>query len=404
MAHPPSPPPLASVYAYPWALHRVGVEHALEGLRRIGIDGLMLAASYHVASFVAPGGPRPAIGFGDLGSLAFSPPQGTSWPIEPPVSPMVGQGLDLAAMLRAAREAGLRTSAWVVFLYQHALAGQHPELAVRNVFGDPHPAQLCPRQPQVQAYALALAHAVLAQGRLDGFHAESLRYLPYGYGLLNTKAAITPGPHAGLLLSLCWCPACRATAAHEGVNVEGLAAASRDWLTEHLADLPDGVTTPSEPDPEVWASQTFGEAMASLLSMRRDTVLELQREVLGLAAEAGCRVSSDAVEADGRAGDGGLASHVMPLVDEVRVRVSAGARSAELEAARVKASTPGRPGATVAAFYDLAGFERGQDFVRAVEAAARAGLTHHRFYCYGLWSQRQLAWIGEASRVWSGVS
>jgi len=324
-----------------------------------------------------------------------------TWPLQPPISTWVTQGLDLVQMFSRLRAAGLHGTAWVVYCYSHALAGSRPDLAVRNVFGDPHQAQLCPSQPAVRAYAQLLTRAVLDLSPVDGFHCESLGFLAFDYELINVKAAIAVGPHAGLLLSLCWCGACQAAAEARQIDWRDLASSCGAWLGQHLAGLPDRATAPVDPDPAGWAVGHFGESMASLLALRRETVLGLQREALSAAAQAGCRVSSDAVEADARAADGGLAREVLKVVDEVRVRVTRGASREALEHARRRAEATLKPGATVAAFYNLAGFSTAGEFIGATEAAAAAGHTHHRFYAYGLLSDRHLEWIGEASGLWS---
>src|SRR5690606_1332902 len=125
----PPPPPRFAVYAHPWALAEMGVEAALDELADLGVDGLQLALSYHVASFLSPRSPRGRVRAGDLGSVSM-------W-LDPPPSglrPCVDTQAASAApeILRKAADRGMQVVAWLVYLYNHDLARRHPEVAVRN--------------------------------------------------------------------------------------------------------------------------------------------------------------------------------------------------------------------------------------------------------------------------------
>src|SRR5690606_7747702 len=162
--------PRAVMYAYPWDVYDHGPQRVLDDLAACGIDALQLSFSYHVATFITPRNPRRKVRFGEPGALEFDPTlsDAVTWPFEPAVAAEVTGETYMPVLLEAVAERGIAVSAWVVYLYNHALARRNPELAVVNAFGDRNGAQLCPANPAVREYVLALTDAVLAHGPLTG--------------------------------------------------------------------------------------------------------------------------------------------------------------------------------------------------------------------------------------------
>src|SRR5690554_446665 len=115
------PPPRFAVYAYPWALAEIGVERALDELAAVGVDGLQLALSYHVASFLTPRGPRRRVLGGDMGSVWFDYEAASpgAWPVRPKVLREAADAVP--EVLRGAADLGMQVVAWLVYLYNHDL-------------------------------------------------------------------------------------------------------------------------------------------------------------------------------------------------------------------------------------------------------------------------------------------
>jgi hypothetical protein len=65
----------------------------------------------------------------------------------------------------ATERRGMQMHAWTVFLHNSTLAGRYPDCAVRNVFGDAYVTDLCPANPEVRRYAVALAGDEISPGR-----------------------------------------------------------------------------------------------------------------------------------------------------------------------------------------------------------------------------------------------
>ena len=93
--------------------------------------------------------------------------------ITPQVSRLATEVDVLADLLTRAGRRGLAVRAWTVFLHNTTLGSRHPDCAPQNVFGDPYITNLCPANPDVRAYARALA-ADLASHGVETILAESL--------------------------------------------------------------------------------------------------------------------------------------------------------------------------------------------------------------------------------------
>lgn len=401
MRHRHRVPPTTLMYVYPWVLYDEGIEAGLDRLRSCGIDALQLAVTYHIASYLVPRDPRRRIWAGEQGALYFHPRTGdaAAWPVMPPVSALVHDAAYLPALLEAAVTRGFQVTAWVVYLYNHALARARPDLVVRNAFGDPNQAQLCPSNPSVERYALDVTAAATQLGPFDALVCESLSFLPYDYGLLNLKAAVRPGARSRLLLGLCFCGHCRAAAQDAGIAVDEFAAEVRQAVDDDLARLPDrAVVAPTGND---LSDEAFGGRLRAFLDMRARRGAALQRDVLAAAKAAGLAVGSTAVEAVDERVSGVPSRAVKPLLDELRIEVTDDMDSAAIGAS-VRSARAGAPERIpVYALYQLSGYDSEVAFVGAVERAREAGIRHFRFYEYGLLTHRQIEWLRGARDLWS---
>lgn len=387
------------MYAYPWAIHDLGLDRSLDEMRSYGIDAVQLALSYHAASYISPRNPRRRVYAGDLGALQFEPSDHVDmrWPFAPPVADHARDAEHIPSLLHACDVRGMDVIAWVVYLYNHSIARAHPTLTVRNVFGDLNGAQLCPSNPLVRDFALALTRSVLLLGRFAGFHAESLSYLPFDYGLWNLKSAIVPDAEARHLLSLCFCQHCVAAAGTLGIDVDLVSSTVRGRLDTVLNGLADGGGRALGSGPFGGSSES---ALDAFCAFRAARVVSLHREVFGIAGEAGCFVSTNSVEQEQVLANGSAPQKLRPLVDAVRIRIRSGCSSATIrdDIAEATAGAPAR--APVYADYQMAVFATEKQFHASVEAAVDAGLVHHRFYEFSQLSERHTAWLRHGQRLW----
>lgn len=397
----PPPAPRSVMYVHPWDLYDHCVDASLEALEACGIAAIQLAFSYHVATFLHPRNPLRRVHYGEQGALHFDPSvlPSRAWPFPPAVSADVTGPRYLTDLLEALARKNMQAIAWVVYLYNHTLARDRPDLAVRNAHGDRNRAQLCPANPDVRRYAHVLTDAVAEHRPLHGFVSESLSYLPYDYGFLNSKAAVVPGPREELLLSLCFCEHCSAAARAEGVPVSELRHRIRTTVDDRLSKLPDDAV--EEDASDAWSRHAFDGTLHAFLNVREAVATSLQQEVLEIASSRGLRVGSTSAEgADARI-SGVPDRAIRPHLHELRIEVFPNMDAANLRDLVHSTRSRAGPGVPVYALAQLSHFASEGEFVRAFEAARELGIGHFRIYQFGLLTRRQMDWLRRARPIWS---
>ncbi len=275
-------------FAFATDLLDEGVDTALDrllGPPGAGFGGVTVAAVYHAARDVFPHNPAGRVRYLEGGACYFRPDAGRY--VGGAVRPLpaaVTQDADPFALLRdatAERSAGLH--AWTVYLHTDRPGDTDPSLVQRNVYGDPYLTDLCPANPDVRAYAVALT-GDLARYGCDTVLAESLHFHPLGHGYHHERYLFDLPPLAEFLLGLCFCEHCRSAGHRAGVDVDGLVTVATGLLDRAMAG--DAVGEPGELTVESVAMVAGGE-LAGYLSCRQQTVTGLVAEVAAALAGSG---------------------------------------------------------------------------------------------------------------------
>ncbi|GAA1000687.1 hypothetical protein GCM10009555_104080 [Acrocarpospora macrocephala] len=297
------------------------------------------------------------------------------------------------------RQRGLAVHGWTVFLRNAAIGEQHPQVTIRNCFGDRgSPADLCPAHPDVREYAVALARAVARQG-FDSVVAEALHFSPFSY----ERCAVPLGPMDAYLFGLCFCHHCLRRAADLGVNAE----VAREECGRIVGGVLDG-DPPAQGEVTRAALTAYaGPEVVAYARARSETVTTLVAEVAAAVTEEGSRLTfTDGTGAAKGYADGlppaGLAAHdawqlgvdLVALGDIVpSFAVLAYARDAARVADDIAAYQRSvgkdrglravlRPGAPdIAALGETDATDRLAAKVRAAKAAGATGVD---FFAYGL--------------------
>jgi hypothetical protein len=235
----------AAVYAYPWNFHDLDADVAR--IRALGAGEISLAASYHAGKFLQPGDPKARVYFPEDGTVYFRPRKAYGV-VKPQVSALTAGG-DILAELCGRDD--IAVNAWTVLLHNTRLGTLHPELTVRNAFGDAYPYSLCPSQPEVRAYAMTLCADLAGNYRLKSLLLETPGFLTYGHGFHHEFAQVAPNAWLDAMLGLCFCKPCREGAKRAGIDADGLAKricmAVDTWLDDGLDQSLEGWNA-SDPD------------------------------------------------------------------------------------------------------------------------------------------------------------
>lgn len=274
-----------SIFAFPTDLHGEGVETVLDNVQlRAGLGGITLAAVYHEARDLFPHNPGGRIRFLEGGAAYFRPDarRYAGLALRPRPARLTTEFDALTEAAAAARRRGLAVHAWTVFLHVDWTCEPRPEQCERTAFRDPLLTELCPANPDVRAYAAALAGDIARHG-VRTIVAESLHYHPLEHGYHHERYFAPLGGQARFLLGLCFCEHCLAAARERGADAQRLRRFAVDELERAFAGEPGD---PAEPSLEEARALAGGE-LAALLDARAERVASLAGEVAEAARAEG---------------------------------------------------------------------------------------------------------------------
>ena len=204
----------------------------------------------------------------------------------------------LAELVAACERRGMRVHSWTVFLHNSTLGARYPEACQVNAFGDPYRPNLCPANPEVRAFARALARDVAARG-VRQVMAESLSYHPLAHGEHHERYFLKFDARVHFLMSLCFCAHCTGWARGRGVDADGL----RGWVRRELERFFDdrAAETDLAALRREQAAAMAGGEMEGLLRAREEVVASLTAEVREEVARAGGGARFQVMEMSGAA-------------------------------------------------------------------------------------------------------
>ena len=231
------------IFLYPWDACDEGPQAVTDQLAQMRIDNVSLAVLYHHARILLPHNPVRKLLVHQSGSfyVPFHPDR--YGPLRP------NQGKTVPArfvpeFLRDVRKSIRSVTAWAVLLHNSDLAGRFPEYALRNVFDDSSPSNLCPSNDAVRQYVLQVCRDIADSG-FDGIDAESLDYAGFFHGDHHEMHAYGNADELNRWMGICFCPACIRKAEAQGIDIQTLKSQVRQ-TAESLLELKPAA--PVDPD------------------------------------------------------------------------------------------------------------------------------------------------------------
>ncbi|MGX1269206.1 hypothetical protein [Streptomyces phaeoluteigriseus] len=313
----------ASAFVYPWDVN--GDPRAPGRIAALGVGQVTLAAAYHSTRALTPRHPRHRIVTAEHAAVLY--PADSRWDgraLRPCPAGDWAPGDAYGEAAAALTEAGLEVHSWVVLAHNSRLGAEHPDTSVVNAYGDRYPWAPCIAQPATRAYLVDLAAEAAVRPGAAGTELESLGW----YGLQHLHAhdktgGVGLGEAGQYLMSLCFCPACRAGYGERDLDADGLAAAVRAALEPVWQGLPDDGG---------WAGveRLLGaEPAAATRAWRDATARSLQEEAVAAvraAAPEGFQVllHADPVSFHTGANPGVDPAHILSVADGVVVPCAGG--------------------------------------------------------------------------------
>lgn len=387
-----APAPVRSLYAYPWDVAGSGARGFIDQSLALGMNAVTIAASYHAGKFLRPharSGGR--VVFPEDGVTYFKPsPHYGELRAAPHSDPALLRVID--ELLADGR---LRVNAWTVLLHNSRLGALHPDCTARNAYGDGYVYSLCPMQPRVFEYALALACDAAAQC-VHNVILETPGWLPYAHGYHHEFSQLRSNVWLDAMLGLCFCDACMARAKGCGIDAHGL----RDYVIGRVDGYLGGARDASAHEAQDWlAADAALSAFAAYTAMRQQRVTELVAAIraampaavgLGVIPTVQRPTSACWLEGSELEALAGVADFIeVPFYEATATGVHADA-----QATLASVKHPGkvrailRPGPP-----DLAD---GAELAPALEAVRALGIRDVSFYNYGLLRSARLDALGAA--------
>ena len=206
--------------------------------------------------------------------------------LQPRVAELAQTGDPLGDLCVAANDRGMSVNAWAVFLHNDRLGFTHPECATQNAFGDRYLTDLCPSNPEVRAYASALASDI-ARYEISTILAESLHFHGLAHGYHHERYFEELGTVGIYLLGLCFCAHCLESARRTGVDAEwSIARSKTNWAAAAGEDSEDSGELTRDRLAAFGGGQLLG-----YLDARTQTVASLTAEVSAAAAAEGANLA-----------------------------------------------------------------------------------------------------------------
>lgn len=272
-------------------------------------------------------------------------------------------------------------------LRNRSLVDKHPMAACIDAFGDASTRRLCPANPDVREYAVAMATDLAEtyaarRVELTDVTFDSSRYAR------ETSLGIDLVGAAAILQDWCFCPACRQRAADHDCDADAAQASVREWLNKafdeaalgKLEDFNEGLTAALGDD----------EALSGYQAARGASERSL---IAAVHAKLGNKL---AVPVD----DDPELTAIAPVAAELGIELVARYQRARSDCPIAGAVAAMGGASNVAVRFDAYPpyIDGGQALVAAVHKAAEAGHARIGFYAEGLLAAPCLGWIRQAVR------
>ncbi|MBL1086420.1 hypothetical protein JK359_31395 [Streptomyces actinomycinicus] len=381
----------ASAFVYPWDVNQdPGAPARIAGL---GVEQVTLAAAYHSTRALTPRHPRHRIVTAEYAAVLYPP--GERWAgrgLRPYPAGRWAPGDAYGKAAEALAATGLEVHTWVVLAHNSRLGAEHPDTSVVNAYGDRYPWAPCIAQPATRAYLVDLAAEAAVRPGAHGTELESLGW--YGLQHLHAHdktAGVGLGEAGQYLMSLCFCPYCRAGYDGQGLDAEEVAAGVRNALEPLWRGRADDEGWPT-------VAGALGEdTAAGTRAWRETTARTLQDEAVAAVratAPDGFQVllHADPVPYHCGADAGVDPAHILSVADGVVVPCTGGTALLAPFAGQARERTVLAANLTV-----VSGMGGSPGTLAADAARARAeGATELRLYHAGLASDDDLAGVREA--------
>lgn len=383
-----------SMYSYAWDLAENGVAKSVEDFKRLGINSVTLASSYHAGKFLRPKSKTNKVYFPEDGTVYFKSDASRYSEIKPISNSIYGDGKVLQELTETK---SISVSAWLVLLHNTPLATKHQDSAVQNAFGDPYFYALCPSAPAARAYAVGLCKDVTESYKVDSISLESIGFPPYEHGFHHEMSFVKPNKWFSQNLGLCFCKHCVSGAEKLNIDAKGLRARVATNIHNYLEGDIDYENDMAD---ALWLADVAGDAdLRKFLDFRSSVVTSLAEEIReGVRKDVEVAIIPSVARPTGGAWYEGTdlkaIAKTIGVIEACFYEPSIDRIKADLADIQVRTNNIGKiKGILRPAFPDLTSEDA---VVGAVSELWDGGVKDIGFYNYGHIRRQSLEWIGKA--------
>lgn len=382
-----------SIYAYPWDVAELDEMAFVEFANAARLNTVTLAGSYHAGKFLRPHGREGRVFFPEDGRAFFQCRPERYGAIAPLRSRLTAED---DVMGRLSRRTDIAVEAWMVLLHNTPLGQSHPDAVARNAFGDPCWYSLCPANPSVADYAVALCADVAEGNPVSGLVVETPGWLPFRHGYHHEAMFVEPNPALEAGLALCFCPHCEAGASSAGVDVADVRRRTRANVDRLLAAR--GETPAAVGAGWLLHDMASDGELGAFVRWRMATVTTLVRRIRdALPKSTMLHVIPSVQQPVGNCWIEGTDIAVLSAVaNGIEACLYGPPQKAAAELAEIRHRAG--PQAAIRAVLRPGFPDHAQEggFSSTVRALADAGMRDFAFYNYGHMRMSNLEWIGRA--------
>ncbi len=380
-----------------------GIDTVLANLRdRATLDAVSLSATYHDARDVFPHNPRRTV-YRHEGDVAWFEPRPSLYPegYAPPAASDAAESDVLGDLCSSAERRDMDVHAWTIYAHNSRLSFAYPSSTTVNVFGDRIFGDLCPANPRVQEYFLALT-ADVCRYPIQRLMVEALHFRPFEHGDHHERCFVDLSAAQRALLGLCFCVHCKKGAVAAGVDVENLSRSVVSLLKIALDDSsPEGA----------WNADLVS-GLAAYTRFRESVVTEIAAKVQSVASHQ--NVSMTFIDHGGAMPHvmKGLREHDTPLLLSSRLGIDPARVSERADEYGILGyrETPQELQQLAGLYQEVVGSRSMSMAIRPmapdctdpnnladkVSGASAAGIRRVDFYHYALMPLNRLDWIAGA--------
>ena len=263
-----------ALYTYAWDLIDRSPKDVAKEFQSYGINTITLATSYHAGKFIRPRSDTGKVYFPEDGTVYFQANPDRYGQLKPQLNSILQQQDVLADFCQ---QDEIAVNGWTVLLHNTRLGLRHPETTVLNAFGDSSVYSLCPVNPLVREYAIALCVDLTESYALSGLSLETPGFLPFVHGYHHEFAQIEQNDWLNFGFAICFCGHCKDGAQQHGIDISGLQRRLVENINSYLASP----YTVSEDMAKQWLLADFvsDPEWGTFLRWRCDQVTSLVGEI-----------------------------------------------------------------------------------------------------------------------------